>query len=282
MDIVEIKKVVGRIKSGLFKNSNSYSIGMLRSHFRGTGLQFKEHQIYSHGDEVRFIDWKILAKTGVPYVKTFDEERNVEIAVIIDASATMFSGYNQVSKLQAAIEVCCLLYLLAAETGDYVHATIVAGDIIYVPKKSGDAGIAALIAALSGCGLLKADGAVNLSYVPRRQLSSREKAAAIMKHLIKRRELVLLSDFNDFFDDAILRKVAYQRRVHCFCLMSPLDEAERTPYCLHCSDSFYSPNGQLGRINFAGQKDHIKLPDKKFKKLKVHQRYLEEFIKEML
>ena len=145
MDIEAVKRTVLRIKTQLFKNSNTYSIGMLKSHFRGSGLQFKEHQIYCAGDDVRFIDWKIVAKTGVPYIKTFDEERNVEIVVMIDASSTMLSGFNGVSKLQASIEICCLLYLLAKETGDFVHAIIVSDGIINIRKLAGYEGVVNLI-----------------------------------------------------------------------------------------------------------------------------------------
>ncbi len=64
MNIVEIEKTVAKIQTHLFKNSNSYAIGMLKSHFRGAGIQFKEHQVYCHGDDVRFIDWKLSAKTS--------------------------------------------------------------------------------------------------------------------------------------------------------------------------------------------------------------------------
>lgn len=61
MDTSEVRKIVSNIKGSLFRNANSFSIGMLKSHFKGTGLKFKEHQVYSHGDDVRFIDWKMLA-----------------------------------------------------------------------------------------------------------------------------------------------------------------------------------------------------------------------------
>ncbi|MBY0416420.1 MAG: DUF58 domain-containing protein, partial [Bdellovibrionales bacterium] len=105
MNITEVRKVVGKLRANLFRKANSHSIGMLKTNIRGTGLQFKEHQVYTFGDDIRFIDWKILAKTSNPYVKTFNEERNVEIVVVIDASATMITGYNGVSKLQAAIEI---------------------------------------------------------------------------------------------------------------------------------------------------------------------------------
>ena len=77
MKINEVRKIVGRLRVNLFKRANSFSIGMLKTQFRGTGLQFKEHQVYSFGDDVRFIDWKILAKTNHPYIKTFEEERNI-------------------------------------------------------------------------------------------------------------------------------------------------------------------------------------------------------------
>ena len=137
MNINEVRKVVGRLKANLFKKANSHSIGILKTNIKGTGLQFKEHQVYSFGDDIRFIDWKILAKTSQPYIKTFNEERNVEIVVVIDASMTMMTGFNGVSKLQAAIEICCLLFLLAKETGDFIHALIVTDEIINVPKLSG-------------------------------------------------------------------------------------------------------------------------------------------------
>ena len=86
MDITKVRKTVGKFKASLFKKANSHTIGMLKTNYRGTGLQFKEHQVYNFGDDVRFIDWKILAKTNQPYVRTFNEERNVEIVVVIDAN----------------------------------------------------------------------------------------------------------------------------------------------------------------------------------------------------
>ena len=84
MNLVEIEKVVGKLQNQLFKKANHYSVGAFKSHFRGAGLQFREHQIYNPGDDVRFIDWKLSAKSvGKTYVKTFEEDRNVEVVVVI-------------------------------------------------------------------------------------------------------------------------------------------------------------------------------------------------------
>lgn len=282
MDIIEVKRVAGRLKSALFKNSNSYSIGMLKSHFKGTGLQFKEHQIYAHGDDVRFIDWKMIAKTNKPYIKTFEEERNVEITVVIDAGITMLSGYEGVSKLQAAIEICCMLYILARETGDYIHVIILGKKVTMVPKKNGDGGIVNLIAALERSGVIDEHGNVMLSSdMSVQTMDSKERVSVVMPHLVKRREIVLLSDFNDFFEEDILRKLLYRSNVHCFQLLSPLDEAEKIPFSIH-SRSADNGRESFAKLNFDGEKEYESSLGKKFKRLRVHERYLEEFIKEML
>lgn len=281
MDINEVRKAVGKLKANIFKNANSYSIGMLKTNFKGTGLQFKEHQVYTFGDDVRFIDWKILAKTNNPYIKTFNEERNVEIVVVIDASATMLTGFNGVSKLQAAIEICCLLYLLAKETNDQVHALIVTDQIINIPKKSGDAGITHLIAALEENKIIDERGRVRTDRDIKNDVESTKKYISIMKHLNRKREIVLLSDFNDFIEVQALKKILFRSNVHCFQILSPLDEAEKMPFSLFAS-SRSGDRGAVGKYNLSGKKELVNEFGKKFKKLRVQEKYLDNFIKEMM
>jgi uncharacterized protein (DUF58 family) len=280
MNITEVRKAVGKIRSSLFKKANSHSVGLLKTNFRGTGLQFKEHQVYNFGDDIRFIDWKILAKTGHPYVKTFNEERNVEIVVVIDASATMLTGFNGVSKLQAAIEICCLLYLLAKETNDFVHTLIVADELIHVPKKSGEAGISHLISILEDKNILTNKGLVNLERVIGDSADNTQKYLSVMKHLNRKREVVMLSDFNDFIDASILKKILYRSNVHCFQLLSPLDEAKKLPYSLFAS-STKSQKGNLGKYDFSGKKELVNEFGKRLRKIHIKEKYLESFIKEM-
>ncbi|MGZ3790200.1 MAG: DUF58 domain-containing protein [Bacteriovorax sp.] len=280
MNITEVRKVVGRMKANLFKKANSHSVGTLKTNFKGTGLQFKEHQVYSFGDDVRFIDWKILAKTSNPYVKTFNEERNVEIVVVIDATATMLTGYNGVSKLQAAIEICCLLYLLAKESNDFVHALIVADEIIHVPKKSGEAGISHLISALEDKKILNEHGKVNLERQIGFGVDNVQKYISIMKHLHSKREIVLLSDFNDFIDSAVLKKILFRANVHCFQLLSPLDEAKSLPYSLYASSN-RSSSASLGKYDLTGKKELSNEFGKRFRRIRIQEKYLENFIKEM-
>ena len=280
MNINEVRKVVGKLRANLFKKANSHSIGMLKTNIKGTGLQFKEHQVYSFGDDIRFIDWKILAKTSHPYVKTFNEERNVEIVVVIDASTTMMTGFNGVSKLQAAIEICCLLYLLAKETNDFVHALVVTDEIINVPKLSGDQGITHLISVLEDQHIITGSGKVNYERRFEENVDKKKKYLSIMKHLSRKREIILLSDFNDFVDADVMKKLLIRSNVHCFQLLSPLDEAQSLPYSLHASSGPKSPSS-LGKYDFAGKKDLTHEYGKRFKRLRVQEKYLENFVKEM-
>lgn len=280
MDIKAVRKAVSKIKTNLFRRSNSYSIGALKSHFRGSGLQFKEHRVYTPGDEIRFIDWKMLAKTSHPYVKTFEEERNVEIVVVIDASVTMLYGYNKISKLQAAIEICCLLYILAQETGDKVHVLVMGNELINIPKKSGEEGIAALIYELQRSKILNEKAKVNLEY-KNTQVTYEKKIENLTRHLKFKRELVLLSDFIDFIPEEYLEKVIYRKNVHAFQVLSPIDCNSKKPFMLPFKTFDRGTTG-LGYIYSDRRKENNALFKGHLRVLHVEEDYLDKFIKDML
>jgi uncharacterized protein (DUF58 family) len=282
MNITEVKKVVAQIKSSLFKNSNSYSIGMLKSHFRGSGLQFKEHRVYASGDEVRFIDWKLLAKTSVPHIKTFEEERNVEIVVVLDASLSMLNGYKGISKLQAGIELICLLYLLSQETKDYIHVIVLKDEIINIPKKSGEEGIIQLISLLQQNNILDSEGKLGVDLDYKSIISSKNLYREVSKHLGKNKEIVLFSDFNDFLEKEDLNRLLYKRNVHAFQLLSPLDEAEEIPYMLHTRSSQINRKGNLKKTNMHKPEEKELNLGTKVKKIRIKDRYLETFVREMI
>lgn len=277
MNILEVRKIVGRIKAQLFKKSNNYSIGMLKSHFRGSGLQFKEHRQYTHGDDVRFIDWKILAKTGNPYIKTFEEERNVQIAVVIDAGPSMLYGWNKISKLQAALEITCMLYLLAAETNDSIHALILNEGVIDVPAGNGEKGITQLIASLSRSNLIDKKGNLNLDWKPY-QINLDEREKAIKKHLSRNREVILLSDWVDLLDEQHFERIVFNRRSHCFRILAPIDQARNIKLTLKTSG--VGNNGSIQTFSGKDQDEHGGI--KKIRDLKIDDRYLDNFIREMI
>lgn len=282
MDLKSVEKIAQKIQANLFKKSNSHAIGILKSHFKGSGLQFKEHQVYSHGDDVRFIDWKMLAKTNTPYIKTFIEERNVDISVVLDISPTMFTGYKGVSKLQVGIEIICLLYLLAKETNDFVNLMIIDDQIKKFPTKNGHEGIVHLISYLEEKKILTSEGIVNVLYDFKESVKDKEKSNLILTHLNRKKEVIILSDFQTFLSKSELVRLSKRMNLHLFRLVGPLDEKKTLPFALPFKDKKKNKVG-MGNIGSKGRSEILEfLPRRCVKRIDIGPKYLEQFIQELV
>jgi uncharacterized protein (DUF58 family) len=277
MNLKEIERVVARIQSQLFKNSNSYAVGMLKSHFKGAGIQFKEHQLYNPGDDVRFIDWKLSAKTTNTFVKTFEEERNIEITVVLDITQSMFMGYNDVSKLQASLEVASLLFLLAEQTKDIVKVIIFCEEVVSLPGSTGHAGIAQLIAVLEKMDVVNSQGKINILKQVNGQVSEKKKLNTIKSYVARGKEVVYLTDFNQITEYETINKLIYRRNMHCFRVTCPLDDATTKPYTVYAKGDITSRF-----IKTKSYKVKDMLDKGRWKNLSVKERYLESFVREML
>ncbi len=100
--------------------------GQYRSAFRGRGIEFDQVVRYQYGDDVRDIDWNVTARLGEPYRKTFVEEREVTLLLVLEDSPTLDFGSASQSKREALLELAGLVMLLGAVNGDrvgFVHAT---------------------------------------------------------------------------------------------------------------------------------------------------------------
>lgn len=96
--------------------------GQYRASFRGQGLEFDDFREYQPGDDPRFIDWKVTARTGSPYVRRFHEEREQVLLLAVDTSASMryASSKSNYSKLEYAALIAAVLAYSAARNGDNV------------------------------------------------------------------------------------------------------------------------------------------------------------------
>ena len=279
MNLKEVHKAIGKIRGQLFKRSNGHNIGILKSQFRGTGLQFKEHRVYAHGDDVRFIDWNMVAKTSNPYIKTFEEERNVEIAVVLDATPSMFYGHNGVSKFQSILEITSLLYLLAKETSDFVHVIVVGREVINVPRNSGEKGIAQLFLILSREGILDDNGKIDLNY-QYNKFEGKDFDASLMKHISRNREIVILSGWGSLFNEMSFEKVLHQKRTHSFRILAPLDVGKVSKITVKGLDTVHNVS-RVKTLQTVKKEDNV-LKIKRIKDIHLDGDYLDEFIKEMV
>lgn len=115
---------------------NTIFSGEYRSVFRGTGMEFAEVRAYQHGDDYRSIDWNVSARMGSPYVKTFHEERELTVLLVVDRSGSVEFG-QPVAKAALGVEVSAVLALAAARQNDRVGALIFSDGIDHVvtPRK---------------------------------------------------------------------------------------------------------------------------------------------------
>src|SRR5256885_4014563 len=114
---------------------NTLFTGEYRSVFRGQGIEFAEVREYQQGDDFRAIDWNVSARMGHPFVKTFHEEREITLLLVVDQSGSCQFG-RPYTKAGLAVEVAAVLALAAARHNDRVGALMFADKVEYVVRPS--------------------------------------------------------------------------------------------------------------------------------------------------
>ncbi|HNZ39837.1 MAG TPA: DUF58 domain-containing protein, partial [Candidatus Latescibacteria bacterium] len=116
----EILKKVRRIEIQTRQVVNTLLSGEYHSALKGQGMEFAEVREYQPGDDVRRIDWNVTARMRRPFVKIFDEERELTVMLMVDASSSGDFGSVEQTKNQIAVELCALLAFSATKNNDRV------------------------------------------------------------------------------------------------------------------------------------------------------------------
>lgn len=194
MNLAKVHKMVTKVQSSLFRHSNSYFQGAFQTNFKGSGVQFKEHQVYQYGDEIRFIDWSLLARKNMTYVKTFEEERNVHILCVLPIRSSLIFKDSNETKLEAALETICFFILMAGKTKDFVDVLIDFKGERLIKNLQGEMGIVKLFSSLEKIGVLGEDGSIYYERVS--QNDNEFDVNNCRKYFEKNKQVVLLSDQN--------------------------------------------------------------------------------------
>ena len=134
----EILKKVRRIELRTRNVVNSVMSGEYHSAFRGQGIEFSEVREYQPGDDIRSIDWNVTARMGQPFVKVFEEERELTVMLLVDASSSGEFGSVHQTKNEIAVEVCALLAFSAIKNNDRVGLIVFTDRIErFIPPKKG-------------------------------------------------------------------------------------------------------------------------------------------------
>jgi uncharacterized protein (DUF58 family) len=134
----ELMARVRQIKIRTHRLVNTALSGGYRSTFRGSGIEFQEVRAYQPGDEVRRIDWNVTARTGEAFVKTYAEERELTLNLIVDTSRSMDFGSRHWTKRETGAQFCALISLVALQHQDRVGLVLFGGEPgLHVPARKG-------------------------------------------------------------------------------------------------------------------------------------------------
>ena len=146
METSELLKKVRRIEIKTRGLSNQIFSGNYHSAFKGRGMSFSEVREYSYGDDVRNIDWNVTARFNMPFVKVFEEERELTVMLLIDVSKSSYFGSKLKNKNELMTEIAAVLAFSATKNNDKVGVLFFSDKIEkFIPPKKGKSHILRII-----------------------------------------------------------------------------------------------------------------------------------------
>ena len=190
METSEIKKKVRKIEIKTRGLSSNIFAGQYHSAFKGRGMAFSEVREYQFGDDVRDIDWNVTARFHHPYVKVFEEERELTVMLLIDVSGSLDFGTQKQMKRDMVTEIAATIAFSAIQNNDKIGVVFFSDKIEkYIPPKKGRKHILYIIREM-------------LDFHPESKRTDVKQAVEFLSSVQKRRTTAfILSDFyvrNDF------------------------------------------------------------------------------------
>ena len=214
MDTKELLKKVRKIEIKTRRLSDHIFGGEYHSAFKGRGMTFSEVRPYQYGDEVRTIDWNVTARYNEPYVKVFEEERELTMMLLVDISGSeLFGTVNQFKK-GVITEISATLAFSAMQNNDKVGLILFAEEVeLFIPPKKGKSHILRIIREL-------------LEYQPQSRGTNISGALKFLSNVIKKKSIVfILSDFIADEYDHTLKITANKHDVTGIRVYDPKEES---------------------------------------------------------
>jgi uncharacterized protein (DUF58 family) len=212
METAELLKKVKKIEIKTRGLSNQIFAGEFHSAFKGRGMAFSEVREYQPGDDVRTIDWNVTARFNHPYIKVFEEERELTVMLIVDVSASEEFGTKKQLKKDLITELCAVLAFSAIQNNDKIGVLLFTDQVEkFIPPKKGKSHILRIIREL-------------IQFKPLHKGTDINNALRHFNNMIKKKSITfVISDFiNEGFEDAL--KIA--NRKHDLVALRIFDERE--------------------------------------------------------
>lgn len=209
----ELLKQVKQIEIRTRGVVNDVFSGEYHSVFKGRGMEFSEVREYQVGDDVRSIDWNVSARFGHPFVKIFEEERELTVMLLVDMSGSLVFGSIDKTKQQIAAELSAILAFSALKNNDKVGLIMFSDQIEkFIPPKKGKSHALRIVRDV-------------LSFEPQGNKTNLRSALEYFNHTIKKKAIVfLISDFFDIGYEKILRMVGKKHDLIGIVLSDPREK----------------------------------------------------------
>ena len=184
MDTKELLKKVRKIEIKTRRLSDHIFGGEYHSTFKGRGMTFSEVRQYQFGDDVRNIDWNVTARYNEPFVKVFEEERELTMMLLVDVSGSEFFGTDNQFKSEIITEIAATLAFSATQNNDKIGLILFSDEIeLYIPPKKGRSHVLRIIREL-------------IEFEPKSKKTNFAEALKFLSNVMKKKAIVfVLSDF---------------------------------------------------------------------------------------
>jgi len=186
--------------------------GNYHSAFRGSGMEFDKVREYQFGDDIRNIDWNVTARSGTPHIKSYVEEREMTVMLMVDGSSSVAVGSDGKTKQELAGELAAVLAFSAVGNGDKVGLVLFTDKVeLYLPPKKGKPHVLRIIREVLG-------------YSPSRKTTDLSGALEFLGRVQRRRTVTFL--VSDFLDEAFNRQLSTVSSRHDLIAVKVGDQRE--------------------------------------------------------
>ncbi|QAA82317.1 DUF58 domain-containing protein [Aequorivita sp. H23M31] len=214
MDTKELLQKVRKIEIKTRRLSDNVFGGEYHSTFKGRGMTFSEVRQYQFGDDVRNIDWNVTARYSEPFVKVFEEERELTLMLLVDISGSEFFGTQEQFKNEIITEIAATLAFSAMQNNDKTGLILFSDEIeLYIPPKKGKSHVLRIIREL-------------LEFEPKSNRTDIANALKFLSNVMKKKAIVFV--LSDFIDDNYRDTLRIAAKKHDLTGIRVYDKAEET------------------------------------------------------
>ncbi len=235
MDTKELLKKVKKIEIKTRRLSDHIFSGEYHTSFKGRGMTFSEVRQYQFGDDIRNIDWNVTARYNEPYIKVFEEERELTMMLMVDISGSESFGTKSQTKNEIVTEIAATLAFSATQNNDKIGLILFSDQIeLYIPPKKGKSHVLRIIREL-------------IEFKPKSNKTDVSQALKFLSSVTKKKAIVFV--ISDFISDEFEQPLKIASKKHDLTGIRVYDAREEKMINLGMVPMLDAETGELQLVN---------------------------------